>query len=118
MAFLSFLGCESMVTYQFEVVNQGTRRIEVAVKSPQVDTAYGISAGASAVVLERGQLISGVKPYFEGTDTIWWFTRLEINNEDGSEVKNEVRLVSFWTFSEKDKQTGSYKLTLTDADFR
>lgn len=116
MAFLPLLGCETMVAYQFEVANAGTRQIDIAFQTPQLDTSLSIAAGGRTLLFERSQLNSGVKPYFEGSDTIWWFSKLAIT-ADSLPVKKEVRLVSFWTFSEKDKKTGLYLLTLGDQDF-
>jgi hypothetical protein len=114
----SLLGCDTMVLYQFEVANESAKSIDVAFKTPQIDTTMHIDAGLSKVILERNQLNSGIKPYFEGSDTIWWFSKLAITSADSEVVSKEIRVASAWTFSEKDKRTGLYRLVLKDSDFQ
>jgi hypothetical protein len=117
MFFTSLVGCDTMVVYQFEVANVGTQRIDLAIQTSHTDTTMSMAASTSAMILERNQLNSGVKPYFEGADTIWWFSKLAITDASGRPVNKEVRLASFWTFDEKERKYGVYRLEIGDADF-
>ena len=112
--------CETMVVYQFELVNKSSQRIHATVKTPHADTQVSIVPGESKVLLERQQLNSRVQPYFRPTDTIWWFGRLEITTANQRRVTKDIRRAEYWVFSEttmNERTIGLYRLELADRDF-
>lgn len=112
--------CETMVVYQFEVVNNSSQPIHAEVKTPHAETQVAIVPGDRKVLLERQQLNSRVQPYFQPADTIWWFSRLEITAANQRAVNKDIRRAAYWVFSERkgnDRAIGLYRLELADRDF-
>ena len=109
----------TVAVYPIEVVNNSSQPIHAAVKAPHLETYLAILSGDSKVLLERQQLNSRVHPYSEPGDTIWWFSRLQINAAHHA-VNKDIRRAAYWMFSEKKgngRAIALYRLQLAVGDF-
>ena len=117
-AALLFPACDALVDYRFLLTNNTSKELQVHIKTPQIDTLVTIPVSGQSLLLEKSQVNSGVKPFFEAQDTIWWFSELScITLPDSHSVTKEMRIAGNWTFSKGSDKKGVYALALVDADF-
>lgn len=110
-----FTGCDAWVLYRFKVVNATQSTVTVfSITSHTTDTTF-ILPGNQAIIYERQQTNSSVKPYFND-ELIWWFLKLEAVKENSIYSNKDLKEVRWWRFYKEGKQ-GVYELELKESDF-
>lgn len=113
---LILTGCDAHVLYKLYVHNETGQQIQVAYTVHGKDSSLTIPVGEKAMLMEEWQINSGVKPYFNASDEVYWLKSLAVQSGSGTPHKGDLRLADRWEF-ERAGPVGLYHLYLKEADF-